>query len=154
MEKCKICLCSNPITITAAFERAMQNPESVEYKFLAKVRQDFPSLRIVKKSHASPRQYTNKSGETFVCNPFKNLTYKHMESFIASLPKSEEYIKAYHFLKDACGRLQINAYAVVRRWFAEQFPQYRKNPLFYLHNDPDIVEVTKYLPDAAEKKAS
>ena len=30
MEKCKICLCSNTITITAAFERAMQNPESVE----------------------------------------------------------------------------------------------------------------------------
>ena len=39
-------------------------------------------------------------------------------------------------MKDFATDLNGNGYPMVRKWFVEQFPNFRKNPMFYLNNSP------------------
>lgn len=141
----KIDFAANTIIINADFAKAMNNPYSEEYKTITKIRKDFPAMEIVNRTHKTPTKYHTKSGEIFYCNQFKNLTYDHMESFINSLPENEELIKAYLFLKYAGALPQTSRYATVRRWFVAQFPEFRKNPLFYLYNPVKIIDIKPFL---------
>lgn len=139
---------ANTITITADFAKAMNAPTSAEYQIIAQIRKDFPQMKIVRKTHATPRKYTSKAtGETTRCNQFKNLTYKNMESFINGLSNSEDYLKPYNFLKD-CGSLPATSrYTLVRKWFTAQFPEYRKNPLFYLYNQVAVIDIAQFVEE-------
>ena len=139
MEKFSFDVVSQTLTITAKFAAMMNNPESEEYKLVAKFRNDFPNLRIAKRTHKSATHYTTKSGEKFNCNQFKNLTYKNMETFIMGLPAAEAYMNEYLFLKNYAAEVQTNGYTIIRRWFVAQFPDFRKNPLAYLTNQPAVV---------------
>lgn len=145
MEKFSFDVVSQTLTITAKFAAMMNNPESEEYKLVAKFRNDFPNLRIAKRTHKSATHYTTKSGEKFNCNQFKNLTYDRMEKFIKSLPKSEGYLREYTFVKDFASAIQHNGYTLVRKWFVAQFPEFRKNPLFYLNHSPALVSGAAFL---------
>ena len=160
MEKFQFDVISQTLTITAQFAKMMNDPESDEYKLVMRFRQDFPNLTITKKTHKSATHCTTKSGEKFNCNQFKNLTYDRMEKFISALPKSESYLGEYSFVKDFASAIQTNGYTLVRKWFVAQFPEFRKNPLFYLSHSPELVSGFQFLDEetagteTVQKKAS
>ena len=138
------------LVITAAFAKAMQDINSEEYALYTQLMADIPNLEIVRKTHKTPSKYQTKTGEKFNCNQFKNLTYDRMEKFIKALPKSESYLREYEFVKDFASAIQTNGYTVVRKWFVAQFPEFRKNPLFYLHNSPKLVSGAAFLEEETE----
>jgi len=127
------------LVITAAFAKAMQNIESEEYALYTQLMADIPNLKVIRETHKTPSKYHTKSGETFNCNQFKNLTYKNMETFIMGLPAAETYMKEYLSLKNHAAEVQTNGYTIIRRWFVTQFPDFRKNPLTYLNTQPAVV---------------
>ena len=145
MEKFSFDVVSQTLTITAKFDKMMNDTKSDEYKLVQRFRKDFPNLTIAKKTHKSATSYTTKSGEKFNCNQFKNLTYDRMEKFISALPKNEGYLREYLFVKNFASAIQHNGYALVRKWFVAQFPEFRKNPLFYLYNPPELVSGFAFL---------
>ena len=147
MEKFSFDVVSQTLTITAKFAKMMNDPQSDEYKLVSKFRTDFPNLTITRKTHKSATNYTTKSGEKFNCNQFKNLTYDRMEKFIKALPKSEGYLREYTFVKDFASAIQTNGYTLVRKWFVAQFPEFRKNPLFYLSHSPELVSGATFLEE-------
>ncbi len=147
MEKFVFDVISQTLTITAKFAKMMNDPQSDEYKLVQQFRKDFPNLTIAKKTHKSATHYTTKSGEKFNCNQFKNLTYDRMEKFISALPKSESYLREYTFVKDFASAIQTNGYTLVRKWFVAQFPEFRKNPLFYLSHSPELVSGATFLEE-------
>ena len=150
MEKFKFDVVSQTLTITAKFNEQMGNPMSEEYKLVMQFRADFPNLTIVRKTHKTPSHYTTKSGEKINCNQFKNLTYDRMEKFIAALPQNEEYMREYTVVKNFGTSVNGNGYPLVREWFMAQFPEFRKNPLFYLSNTPQIVMASTFMAEQAE----
>ena len=143
MNTYKVDFVANTITITAAFAKAMNDPTSAEYKIIAQIRKDFPEMEIIRKTHKTPSKYQTKTGEKFNCNQFKNLTYKNMETFIMGLPAAEAYMEEYLFLKNYAAEVQPNGYTIIRRWFVAQFPDFRKNPLAYLTNQPAVVSAAE-----------
>ena len=145
MEKFSFDVVSQTLTITSKFAKMMNDPQSDEYKLVSKFRNDFPNLTIARKTHKSATHYTTKSGEKFNCNQFKNLTYDRMEKFIKALPKSESYLREYKFVKNFASSIQTNGYTLVRKWFVAQFPEFRKNPLFYLNHSPALVSGAAFL---------
>ena len=147
MEKFSFDVVSQTLTITAKFGKMMNDTKSDEYKLVQRFRKDFPNLTIAKKTHKSATSYTTKSGEKFNCNQFKNLTYDRMEKFISALPKNEGYLREYLFVKNFASAIQHNGYALVRKWFVAQFPEFRKNPLFYLYNTPELVSGFAFLEE-------
>ena len=147
MEKFSFDVVSQTLTITAKFAKMMNDTQSDEYKLVSKFRTDFPNLTITKKTHKSATNYTTKSGEKFNCNQFKNLTYDRMEKFIAALPKNEGYLREYLFVKNYASAIQHNGYTLVRKWFVAQFPEFRKNPLFYLSPSPELVSGATFLEE-------
>ena len=149
----KLDLVSKTITITKAFADAAADPQNGEYTLLVQLQKDIPGLRVIRKTHRTPTKYTTKEGEIYRCNPSKNLTYEHMEAFINALPNSEKYMEGYIFLRNDGGKVQTSRYAAVRRWFVAQFPYYRSDPLFYLHHDVDIIDVTPFISEDAKKSA-
>lgn len=150
MEKFKFDVVSQTLTISAKFDEQMENPMSEEYKLVMQFRADFPNLTIARKTHKTPSHYTTKSGEKFNCNQFKNLTYDRMEKFIAALPQNEEYMREYTVVKNFGTSVNGNGYPLVREWFMAQFPEFRKNPLFYLSNTPQIVMASTFMAEQAE----
>ena len=147
MEKFKFDVVSQTLTITAKFNEQMANPMSEEYKLVMQFRADFPNLTIVRKTHKTPSIYTTKSGEKFNCNQFKNLTYDRMEKFISALPQNVEYMSEYTVVKNFATSVKGNGYPLVREWFMTQFPEFRKNPLFYLNNTPQIVKASTFMAE-------
>ena len=143
MNSYKVDFVANTITITAAFAKAMNDPTSAEYKIIAQIRKDFPEMEIIRKTHKTPSKYQTKTGEKFNCNQFKNLTYKNMETFIMGLPSAEAYMNEYLFLKNYAAEVQTNGYTIIRRWFMAQFPDFRKNPIVYLTNQPAVVSAAE-----------
>ena len=158
MEKYKFDVVSQTLTVTANFADKMNDPSSDEYKLVVRFQSDFPNLTIAKRTHKSPSKCTSKAtGEKFYCNQFKNLTCKRMEMFIDALPQSDAYLREYKFLKDYASLIQTNGYALVRKWFVAQFPMFRKNPLFYLNNTPEVLTGKDFLnqeANALEEKAA
>ena len=128
----------NTISITADFAKKMNDPESVEYKTIAKIIKDFPKMEIVHRTHRTPTSYKTKSGDVCRCNQFKGLTYERMERFMDALPRAEEYRKQYDFIKETA----VNPYASTSKWFVAQFPFFRSNPLYYLNSSPEIISTS------------
>ena len=154
MKGYKIDFTASTITITADFAKKMNDPTSAEYKTISQIKKDFPQMKIINRTHATPRKYVSKStGETFNCNQFKNLTFDNMEQFIEALPNHDELLKSFKFLKYYGGLPQTSRYPVVRRWFVAQFPEFRKNPLFYLYNEVKVIDITPLIQQAKEEAA-
>ena len=143
MNAYRIDFAAGTITITADFAKAMNNPNSKEYKTIAKILKDFPEMEIIRKTHKSPTKYRTKSGETFNCNQFKNLKYENMETFMNGLPNGEDYKAEYLFLRKHASEVQTNGYVLIRRWFVAQFPDFRKNPMAYITNQPAVVSAAE-----------
>ena len=145
-------LTTKTLTITKAFEDAVSKGEGEAYDLYTKFMREIPGLTVVRKTHKTPTKYTSKStGETFNCNQFKNLKYENMEGFINGLPNKQDYLPAYNFIKN-CGSLPLTSrYTAVRKWFVAQFPEFRKNPLFYLYNEVKVVNIAPFIQEAQER---
>ena len=141
-------LSAKTLTITKAFEDAVSKGEGEAYDLYTKFMREIPGLTVVRKTHKTPTKYTSKStGETFNCNQFKNLKYENMEGFINGLPNKQDYLPAYNFIKN-CGSLPLTSrYTAVRKWFVAQFPEFRKNPLFYLYNEVKVVDIAPFIEE-------
>jgi len=55
------------------FDDKAQDPASKEFGILMNLQNSIPGLTVIRKTHATSRKYTNKQGEKFNCNQFKNL---------------------------------------------------------------------------------
>ena len=141
------------LTLTAAFADAANNPESDEYALLCQFQRDFPNLRIVRKTHATPTLYRNSDGTKTARNKHNNLTYERMERFMNALPDSAEYIEAYKKNREIAEAMCASPYSAVSAWFMKQFPQFRSNPLFYLDNKPKVIPYSTVLEMAKAKKS-
>ena len=135
------------LMITADFADRAYNPTTEEYKILTRLQKDFPDLNIARKTHRTPAKYTTKQGEEYTHNQFKDLTYKRMEKFLARIPNGASYQAEYEFVKAFATDLNGNGYPIVRKWFVEQFPHFRKNPLFYLNNSPLVLHGSKFIEE-------
>ena len=59
---------------------------------------------------------------------------------MSALPNNEPYFAEYNFIRKFAADVQTNGYALVRKWFTKQFPEFRKNPLLYIQHVPEIVK--------------
>ena len=141
------------LTVTAAFYDKLNYPKSKEYKLVRQLLKDFPSLTVKTRTHSTPVVYHNKDGSKTKKNQFKNLTYERMESFISALTDSDKYLKEYNRIKAAADLVSNSTYAVTRKWFVQQFPNYKADPFSYIDNPPEIINFN-VLAEArkAEKK--
>lgn len=144
MERSKFEPVSKTLVITEAFQKKMQDVTSEEFQYYAKLMIAIPDLKVVNRTHKTPRTYTTKEGETFHCNPSKNLKYANMENFIAGLPNGERYMKEYKFLKERAAVVQTSRHNLVKKWFLAQFPNFRTNPLFYIYQTPEVVSAEQF----------
>lgn len=130
------------LIMTADFAEKAYDPDTDEYEILMRLKKDFPDLKTSRKTHSTPKSYTSKkTGEKFKDNQFKGLTYENMERFLSAIPNSEEYQAEYEYAKKIAEKLRLKPYVLVRDWFLAQFPKYRKNPIVYLTEHPDLVKV-------------
>ena len=143
MEQYKIDFVNKTLIVSAAFERKMNDLGSNEYKLYVKLRQDIPDISVVRCTHKSPTKYHTASGEVLRCNPYKHLTYESMERFISGLRQRDELMAVYNFIKNHAALPQTSRYIAVRRWFAAQFPDFRKNLLAYYNSDIEVITDTK-----------
>jgi hypothetical protein len=133
------------LTITEGFRKKMQDMESEEFQYYSKMVESVPGLKVLNRTHKTPRTYTTKDGQKFGCNPGKNLKYKNMETFIAGLPNSKQYMEEYKFLKERAAIVQTSRHNVVKKWFLAQFPDFRKNPLLYVYQNPNVVSAEQFV---------
>ena len=103
------------LTMTAEFADRAYDPESEEYEILTRLQKDFPRLRVVRKTHRSPK----------TANPAKGLTYERMEKYIRLHENAEELLDLFQKVQSA-GR----GYPYVKAWFTKQFPHYNEVPEF------------------------
>ena len=152
MERYKFDITAQTLTLSAAFAEAMNDPESAEYALVCKFQRDFPALRIVRKTHATPTRYKNSDGSITTRNKHNGLTYERMERFMSALgDDGVDYLEAYFTLRGKAEAMCASPYTVVSAWFMKQFPKFRSNPLFYLDSAPNIVDFSTILDRAAKK---
>ncbi len=152
MKGYKLDLAHQTLTVTAAFADAANNPGTAEYELLLRLQHDFPNLKIVNRTHASPSSYKVKGQDKKRTSyyPTKGMTFNRMEQFMNALPEGEKYLEEYNKLKSvAVPDLCHSRYTVVRRWFEAQFPKYRENPLFYVHNSVEVIDYAAFIDSAA-----
>ena len=154
MEKFNLDIVSKTLTVSAKFAEMMSNPGSEEYQLVIQFQTNFPDLRIAKRTHRTPTRYITKSGETYTRNQFKDLTYDRMEKFMSVLPQKEAYLAEYNTVKEFACAAKKNGYPLVRQWFVEQFPHFRKNPMFYLNNSPLVLHGSTFIQKEATDTAA
>ena len=82
-----------------------------------------------------------------------------MEKFLSRIPNGAAYQKEYDCVKDFATDLNSNGYPIVRKWFVAQFPNFRKDPMFYLNNSPELISGLAFLnaatsaPEAEEAES-
>lgn len=153
MESYKINPVSKTLIVSAAFEKALNRPDSDEYRLYIQLQHDIPGLKVSRRTHKSPIKYRNKSGEVFYCNQYKNLTYANMEGFIRALPKADELMEVYDYIRYHAGLVQTSCYKAVRRWFEAQFPDFRKNSLSYYKRDLEVITNIENIIQKAQEEA-
>ena len=103
------------LTMTADFADKAYDPSTEEYEILTRLQRDFPRLRVVRKTHRSPK----------TANPAKGLTYERMEKYINLHANADELLDLFQKVQSA-GR----GYPYVKAWFIKQFPNYKNVPDF------------------------
>lgn len=154
MERYKFDITAQTLTLSAAFAEAMNDPTSAEYALVCRFQRDFPSLRIVRKTHATPTRYKNSDGSITTRNKRNGLTYERMERFMSALGDDGlDYLEAYFTLREKAEAMCASPYAVVSAWFMKQFPKFRSNPLFYLDERPAIIDFSSLVEKAKKPSA-
>ena len=104
------------LTMTADFALKAYDPTTAEYEILTRLQRDFPRLRVVRKTHRSPK----------TANPAKGLTYERMEKYIRLHENADELFDLFQKVQSA-GR----GYPYVKAWFVKQFPNFKNVPDYY-----------------------
>ena len=145
MERSNFDPMNKTLTITENFRKKMQDMESEEFQYYSKMIESVPGLKVLHRTHKTPRTYTTKDGQKFGCNPGKNLKYENMETFIAGLPNGKQYMEEYKFLKERAAIVQTSRHNLVKKWFLAQFPNFRTNPLLYIYQTPEVVSAEQFV---------
>lgn len=103
------------MTMTSEFANRAYDPTTSEYEILTRLQRDFPKLRVVRKTHRSPKSP----------NPEKGLTYNWMEKYIRLHENADELLELFQKVKGT-GR----GYLYVKAWFVKQFPNHKEVPVF------------------------
>ena len=108
------------IEMTKAFAKAITDARSEEYALLQKVRNDYPTYSVVKRTVKHKKSQEHYAG----------LTYEYMETYIMALGTMEERVKN---LKDfnelrmiAMCHSKARAFPFIRSWFLDLFPEVEK----------------------------
>lgn len=101
--------------MTADFALKAYDPTTEEYAILTRLQKDFPRLRVVRKTHRSPK----------TANPAKGLTFERMEKYIRLFDNADELMDLFQKVKSA-----DRGYQFVKAWFVKQFPNYKEVPEF------------------------
>ena len=152
MKRFSFDIATQTLTLSAAFAAEANDPESAEYELVRQFMSDFPSLRIVRKTHATPTKYDCGGGVYSKRNKNYRLTYERMERFILATGNAD-YLAAFYDIKDKAEKMCASPYTVVSKWFIEQFPKYRSNPLFYIDNQPEIIDIADVIEKAKKISA-
>ena len=136
----KIGFVNNTLTMSKAFEEALNNPASEEYKLFLQLRADFPSLTIIRKTRRAPKKV----------RPTKNLTYKHMEQYMSVFQNADELLAQFKVVKE-CSQQQPSPYKFVLNWFKTQVPKYKELPDFG-NNAPKVIDLAAFQKKQEEKK--
>lgn len=148
MEKYSLSIVTKTLAVSKAFEKAASDPKTEEFALYQELTARIPGLKVSRITHKKPVSYVNKDGEEFTCCQFKNLTYERMRTFISALPQKEQYEKEYELLLNAAAT-HPSPYAVVRRWFAKQFPEFRSAPWTYFEKPAELLPAKAFLKDCA-----
>ena len=132
------------LVMSVAFERAVADVCSPEYKLYKRMLSEIPNLRVERRTHKRPSSYKGENGKRTSYYPSKGLSYEKMEKYMNALPNGQKYLDEYNALR-AVADICPSPYASVRRWFEAQFPEYRENPLFYVKNSVEVIDFTAYL---------
>lgn len=108
----KIDFATNTMTITRSFERAANRPGSEEYEFLKKIRADFPTMTIVRKT------CVGRGGR------YRGLTYDAMEQYIL-ISGNDALLDEFHQVRQFAA-MRGNAYCYVRSWFLAHFADFHE----------------------------
>ena len=136
----KIDFVNNTLTMSKAFEDALNNPNSQEYKLFLQLRADFPGLTIIRKTRRASKK----------ASPNKNLTYKHMEQYMSVFQNADELLAQFKVVRE-CSKQQPSPYKFVRDWFEDQFPKYKELPDFG-NNAPKVIDLAAFQKKQEEKK--
>ena len=136
----KVDFVNNTFTMTKAFEEALNNPASEEYKLFQQLRADFPGLTIIRKTRRAPKK----------ARPTKNLTYANMEKYMNVFQNADELLAQFEVVK-ACSLEQPSPYKFVRDWFEAQFPKHKEQPDFS-PNASKVVDLVAFQKKKEEKK--
>lgn len=79
------------LTMTADFALKAYDSTTEEYEILTRLQRDFPRLRVVRKTHRSPK----------TANPAKGLTYERMEKYIRLHENADELLDLFQKVQSA-----------------------------------------------------
>ena len=113
----KVNFTTKTFTMTKEFERELDKGNEEAEAILCHYLEMFPTLRVVRKTHASPKKSRDDKG----------LTYERMERYIRLHDNADELLETFELVK-ATAATQKNAYLFTKTWFFEQFPNYGKLP--------------------------
>ncbi len=117
MKKHYIDFTSNCVVISKEFQKAARNTQSEEYRILAKLRSDFPTMQVVLRA-APTRKRTSA-----------RLTYDKMVKYLSCQQNAPVLLNMFTNVREA-SKAQPNPYAYVQNWFLDVFPDYTAVPQF------------------------
>ena len=152
----KLDLANQTLTMTAAFEAAANDPNSDEYALVRQLLNDFPKLKLVRKTHKTPTRYKNSDGSITSHNKFKGLTYEKMEKYIIAIsPKNDtDYLETFYNVRDFAEAFCTSPYSLVSRWFLAQFPMYFSFSFYYVEFPPKIIDFSAFIEKVKEHPAA
>lgn len=131
----KVDFVNNTFTMTKAFEEALNNPASEEYKLFQQLRADFPGLTIIRKTRRAPKK----------ARPTKNLTYANMEKYMSVFQNADDLLTQFKVVQE-CSKQQPSPYKYVLDWFKGQFENYKEQPDF------TVIDLEAFQKKQEEKK--
>lgn len=108
------------IEMTKAFAKAAADPRSDEYALLQKVRNDYPTYSVVKRTVKHKKTQEHYAG----------LTYEYMEDYIMShgtMAERRKNMRDFNELRMiAMCHSKARAFPFIRSWFLDLFPEVEK----------------------------
>ena len=116
---CRINPITRTITISKPFAKAAGKVGTAEYDELMRAMKDHPDYAV------ELRSIKKKEGK----KSYRNLTYDNMREYISNIIDDEKScaaaIAAFEKIK-AISKVQAGAYAYVKNWFLNTYPDYKE----------------------------
>lgn len=116
---CKIDFTTDTIVMNYKFAAAAKEYGTPEYTRLKNILADFPMMKTVVKA----------GREIIKARSNKRLTYANMEKYISAYSNADKLLEVFKTVK-RLSKSVASPYKYVYDWFVEQFPDYKKAPIF------------------------